>query len=303
MEDAQDQHPYVEILLRNLSTPPNLVGASLEFELSDCYLQLKLLGSSEPGRYAATLTKLTLLKSSYFERYRSKSGYDYKELAYDIRGVSEQGIDLWLRTLRWKSGDVLIGKTVFYRRTIKDNVDVHIPPVDGEPERTFGKTFITSTDTPQVLNRDIWDETAQSLKDGVEPPLSFDLFADAIYLGVSEDYRRAYLELAMAAEVHVRTRIEAELPNGVSQSLREEIRLMDYSKLLKVFFKQLSKEKREALTGEGGIKSKLQKLLEDRNIIVHQGGHTGSTAIGKGVDLSREKFSTYRDAVERLLKH
>ena len=107
----------------------------------------------------------------------------------------------------------------------------------------------------------------------------------------------------MSAEVHIRTRNESELPSDLSAHVKKEIRGLSYRKHLELFFKQLDQNAKGALTGHAGIKKTLNDLLEDRNIIAHHGVHERSATTDKEVDLSREKFSTYRDAVARLLKH
>ena len=327
MIDEQHKYPYLEIDPLNLRISPELVGASLEFELDDDLLQLNLpsppdpktlaLRAEEPGPVAPGLfvnswqhgkpidfvveqAKLTFLRSPEFELYKSEPQTDPHRLLRNLKEVGEEAVKLWLRVLRWKSGNGCIGRASNYDFTERKTANICVPPVKNKEGVWSSRNYGGRVNIELGLSMKLWKEVEQSLQKGEEPPLAFDLFADAVYLGSLGDYRRACLELAMAAEVYIRTYNEHKLPNSLNSYVRKEIRGFSYRKHLELFFKQLDEKGREALMGQGGIKSQLENLLEDRNTIVHHGDNARSVTIDKGVLLS---FTAYRNAVKRLLEH
>ena len=336
MIDEQHKYPYLEIDPLNLRISPELVGASLEFELNSCRLQFKLPspsnpetlaprggndfgfeasdngirvrgwqlqeGKSVPKEISVGCATLIFSESPELERCRhnEEANPNCNQLANELKEIGEQATQLWLRILRWKSGDALNGRVATGYFAGSTGV-VSIPSINGKPGCTSTQIIAPIILYPNIVNERAWRSAEQSLQKGDEPPLAFDLFADAVYLGSLGDYRRAYLELAMAAEVHVRTRIEEGLPDDLNLNMREEVRRMDYYRLLnKVFLRQPNNE---ALTGNGGVRKALNDLLEDRNTIAHHGVHKGSSTTDKEVVLSQKQFSTYQNAVKRLLEH
>ena len=166
MTDAQNQHPYMEINPLNLRISPELVGASLEFELNRYRLQFRLPSSSNPKTLApkdkndfsyapsdnglvvrgwqpqedelvprevlVERAVLIFVESPEFEHYRNKveADTDCNQVANKLKEVGEQATQLWLRTLRWKSDDALNGRVAADH--FSDNTGVvYIPPING----------------------------------------------------------------------------------------------------------------------------------------------------------------------------
>ena len=334
----QRKYPYLEIDPLNLRISPELVGTSLEFELNSCRLQFKLPspsnpetlaprggndfgfeasdnrirvrgwqlqeGKSVPKEISVECATLIFSESPELERYRhnEETNANCNQLANELKEIGEQATQLWLRILRWKSGDALNGRVATGYFADSTGV-VSIPSINGKPGCTSTQIIAPIILYPNIVDERAWRSAEQSLQKGDEPPLAFDLFADAVYLGSLGDYRRAYLELAMAAEVHMRTRNESGLSNNLNPYVQKEIRGLSYRKHLELFFKQLNQSAKDALTGHTNTKKILINLLEDRNTIVHHGDYTRSVTTDKEVVFSQPQFSTYEDAVKRLLEH
>ncbi len=335
MTDKPLEYPFVEFDPLNLIISPELIGKSLEFKLGGYYLQFELPTPSNPetlipqrkddeeiyssddnvsaisweeqenmwipNAISVKRAKLIFLSSPEFERYKTETGYITNQLIDDLKEASKRAIELCLRTLRWKSGITLIGRYLASGEIIPDSTRGYVPSVYGKQEEFSGGTLRAKTYIQPALNAGVWKEIEQSLQRGEEPPLAFDLFSDAVYLALLGNYRRAYLELAMAAEVHVRTRVEEGLPSGLNAKELKKFRDKKYRQHLEDFYKTLEANEQKTLTKDD--KKTLVKLLEDRNTIAHHGGHARSATTNKTVTFSRERFSTYRDVVERLLKH
>jgi hypothetical protein len=186
----------------------------------------------------------------------------YSDLAY-------RAFDLWIRTLRWKADDYLIGT----------------PDLSGL-RATGARTEIREKDT---LNRfwasglhitvfagkpvtvEVWNKVSEVLNAGESPPIFYDLLYSAMARLERGDLRRTIIDAAAAAETFMREAVQAGLSAGLDASLEEYSEDTTIRPVINKFFQKCLDAEQEDTYKKTIKKSNLHKLFDDRNDIMHKG--------------------------------
>lgn len=212
----------------------------------------------------------------------------YDSLVDSQSGIANDAFGYWLRVMRWKSGGSFIGRPSI--QGISSGAGPYL--INNRTKKRIwigGRTF--SLGEIVKIDKQIWVNIAKALKKNNEPPVYYDLLSDAIEHKKISDLQRALVDLAVAGEVFMRSQLMIRLPKNLQPSIKDYVDDASIRKVIKTFFPEL-------LSGDGKrgfkkIKSKLHKIFDERNNILHS---------GKTQDLLDSDLKKYIEVVEKLIQ-
>ena len=137
----------------------------------------------------------------------------------------------------------------------------------------------------------IWEAAASVLRAGCRPPVSIDLLMDAEEHMKMGDLQRATVETAMSCEVFLRNLLAESLPSSLQPSVSQYIDDANIRQVLEKFIRDILSPEEIKIVDK--IRSKLHKLFDTRNSIVHK---------GNGADLTQPLCKGWLEAVASLLE-
>lgn len=201
--------------------------------------------------------------------------------------IAENAFDLWIRTLRWQCRKSCIGRpeiqgheTGWTTYLIDENTNHR---VWGSPLRMV----IMFSDPVTVAQ---WKKVEKALSQRLQPPIYYEQFSDGEEHLRRDDLQRAVVDFAVACEVFIRTIVMRDLPDQLSQAVKDYIDETNIRKVMSSFFPAaLDKDGNDILDR---IRSELHKLFDARNEILHSGNMQ---------DLDTDKCQNFRNATRKLI--
>lgn len=219
----------------------------------------------------------------------AKKQKQLNQLAVIYGYIAEQAFDLWVRTLRWKSGDGSICRPKF---TGYESGWATYLIADSSRKKIWalhGSSHIPVAEKKVVTTSEIWKNVSQALQIGSFPPIHIELLFDGIEHMKLGDVQRGTLDLAMACEVYLRRLFTKSLPSALTKAVKKHLDETNIRSVRTRFIPELlNDEDRQSLVK---IESTLEKLFKMRNAIVHTG-----RSVGVGVD----DFNKFLDATRKL---
>lgn len=213
-------------------------------------------------------------------------GTPIEQLQYTFSKACRDAFEYWLRVLRWQLGDAFLGRPVYP----PDRHDPALVDVASD-EVVSGDAFMLDfgDDENSAIGPEEWQGVQESLDAGRTPPLPLEYYFDGLVQMKIGDIRRAVLDLAIAAEVHLKLEVTRALPHGLHPSIVEAVqRLAIRAYQDKLFPGQLSPADQLRYRK---LKTGLQGLADSRNVIVHNGA----------VTTTMEECRAYAEAVREVL--
>jgi hypothetical protein len=206
-----------------------------------------------------------------------------RELQGAFASALDDAFEYWLGVIRWHTGNGFIGR--------QSRPHSYEPPLfDAETGEVLAVGHVTLSDgIMQVMRLEDWESAQRSLAAGERPPLAPQYYFSGVLEMQLGDIGRAVVDLAIAAEVHMKREVTSALPGGLHPSIRAAVRRLSTTEYCeKLFPKHLSTAVRARYAA---IKSTLARLAHDRNEVVHSGK----------VPTSEEQCRSYAEAVGELL--
>jgi len=291
-------------ITRNLAVVPELVGKATEFKFENSQVRIELPtedkltesreddsplhiigyakkdGSKKPTKIAVNsvvvlvrinerirLPKEVLtrhpnpidLLSNEQQKQLDKLAKAYGDTAY-------RAFDLWIRTLRWKSGNGAIGRPEIHGA--KSGRSTYL--LNGQTGRRFWAYPKPLTlRMYECITLPQWHEVEVALELGQQPPIYIDLMFDGIEQCKVGDLQSSVVDLAVACEAFMRIRVMQNLPSGLTDAVLKHIGEAPIRRVLDNLFKDtLSDEQNRRLKS---ILSTLRQLFKARNEILHSG--------------------------------
>ena len=177
--------------------------------------------------------------------------------------VAGRAFDYWIRVVRWQAKSHRIGRLT---RQQRDTWGSRLRETGTRRQlASHAIRIVVSLSSP--LSPELWTDIAGLLVAGSEPPVSFDLYFDSLDHIDHGDLRRAIVDLANAAELFLRSRLDRSLPSALTPAVRKYAMRANASVLLSRFAPEI--------LGAGGPsflqakKADLAQLFELRNRLVH----------------------------------
>jgi hypothetical protein len=201
--------------------------------------------------------------------------------------VASRAFDLWVKTLRWKSGKGAIGRPEVHG--FESGWSTYL--LDNTTKWRFWATPLTLSvilHKPVTLSE--WNEAEKALQLGQKSPVYIDLMFDGIEQFKLGDLQRSVVDLAVACESYMRARVMQNLPGGLTNAVLNYIDEAPIQRVLDKFFAEtLSDEQNRRLES---IRSTLHQLFDARNDILHS---------GRKEDLSSADCKKYIEATKKLI--
>jgi hypothetical protein len=185
--------------------------------------------------------------------------------------LADKAFHYWLETIRWVSGDALIGQ---YR---VEGIDSGWPTllVDSrQGHRVWSNPIVINFNVGVALTLEHWMAAAEHLSNGDELPMHLRFLHDAMASKASGYFQKAIIEIAMACEIYIRYAVFKFIPQNTPPKIAIYIEEANINKYVGQFFKslvcatQLSDYKRVA--GE------ISSLMDKRNRYLHMGHLEGA---------------------------
>lgn len=195
----------------------------------------------------------------------------FATIAEAHNSLAESAYNLWIRVLRWKSDDSAIGRPEVVGH--KSGWGTYLIA-----ESTHGRIWnFSQPDTLEigetVITPETWNDADSDLKSGMNPPIFVELMFDAVQHIKLGDFQRATVDMAVACESYLRMLVSSSLPSDLSNSVREYLDEANIRPVLTRMVPEiLSDQERQQLKR---IQSRLHKLFDIRNDIVHMGATQG----------------------------
>jgi hypothetical protein len=209
------------------------------------------------------------------------------EVAKAYTTIAEKAFDTWIRILRWKCDNSSIG-----RPEISDHESgsgTYLTTASAGQRIWVWQAPIPWEIGQEVVTPEIWNDANSALQVGIKPPVFVELMFDTMEHMKLGDLQRATVDMAVACECYLRMLVSNSFPAGINRSIREYLGDANIRSVLTRFVPEILDQKEKTQLEK--IASKLHKLFDTRNDIVH----TGRTTILKLVDCQQ-----FLDATRKL---
>jgi hypothetical protein len=230
---------------------------------------------SIPGR--TSLPEEARSEEITHDSYSEQQKEHLHKLADDYSNLASNAFDLWIRTLRWKTGNYRIGLS-YSGGTMTPEARTEIREKDTRHRLWAGAVTINAY-MPVPKKAEVWDMVGAALSAGESPPIYYDLLFSAYADLERGDLQRAIVDAAVAAETYIKTIVYDGLPPDLDAPVREYIERANISVVRERFFPaRLDAEQKKR---NSTLKPKLEQLFKHRNDIMHtqhKGRKKGLTA-------------------------
>lgn len=202
---------------------------------------------------------------------------------------SKSAFEYWISLLRWVSNyhklcrQSRVGSSSGWGTYLIDSTSQREFWVHHQPIVIAGYRSITE---------DIWTKVSQLASAGHEPPVYSMLLSDALACIDENDFRRALVDLSVACEVFLRSRVIDSLPAGSSNQIIRLIEEVNVNQLITHLFPALL-DQAAADRYKKTVKENLSSMFASRNKLMHVAEFGGATS---------EKCRLYSKAVRELFK-
>ena len=228
-----------------------------------------------------------ILPFSPTEKHRTHEQHLYlSKVTEEHEIVTKKAFDYWVRVLRWQSGLGSLGRPEI--SSVNSGWGT-ILRAQGDTHTLSRSAIILQMTTDSPINLEQWQRTQHLVKMGGEPPVYIDLMYDGITQYVNHDFRRSIIDLAVACEVLIRTRVMNSLPSNLNPKIKQYIDETGIRQFIKYFKETLTDTQSSALRDSW---SDIQKLFDDRNGILHSGDTK---------NLPRERCKKYIDVARKFV--
>jgi hypothetical protein len=186
-----------------------------------------------------------------------------------------EAYEYWLSVLRWSTKSFRIGRTA-----VVDNASGWNPTLcavnhnkrvwSGSASRVY------KAEAVHRLRIEEWEAVDTILAEGKEVPPHIVLLQDAQEYNYRRDHRRSMIDIAIACEVFLRSRVLFALPNGISASIITSIESTNISQFVSKFFPEILTETGQ--TKYRPLVKELTSLFDARNKIMHMDNHERATS-------------------------
>ena len=245
-------HSWDRFITRALAVPPTLMGRSLSFEQNGSTVTIKLPPIEKAGNLhdedaracrgawnsntgeiiyfvirsvdvcveasteVAVPNEVLQRRPNAYELIGDEEQKTLKSVAESCAAQSQAAFEYWISLLRWVSGShkicrhVSVGNssgwsTYLLDRATEKEVWIHSQTIVVEGYRTITEA--------------VWEKVSQLTCAREAPPIYSILHGDALDCIDNADYRRALVDLSVACEVFLRSRVIASLPPGTSDQV------------------------------------------------------------------------------------
>ncbi|MGL4608700.1 MAG: hypothetical protein ACRCYY_03300 [Trueperaceae bacterium] len=289
--------------MSHLCVEPCLLGKSHKFKFENFNIILSLPAKNEVTKFKVSQEhRITYHQWDEINGKEKPTCYWVGEIdiktdieeegkAEDAEEIALKSLDIWLRTLRWKSLNCKIGRVNFNNNPYTIGKNCIIERKSGKYVSSIGhrgrleKAFLTT--------KKIWTATQKALEVEGLPPIWYDLFSDAVESYRLNDYRKMVIDCAVSCELLLHDLFEKSLP----RSMRNKTKMLKHFEKMNIT--QLRSDHiRELLpTTEhekyDDLNKVLKELFEARNSLLHK----GSTSQKR----SREQYKKFLEATWNLI--
>lgn len=254
----------------------------LQYDVSQVSLVVAI-----PGNFRLPESILTRSPNA-FDLIQPNQQEKLNKLADDHYRIAERAMDVWSRTMRWKTGHWRLARPerlsieTGWGSTLKQTAT-------GRRLWIRSKTIFVSFDDPMTPRQ--WSAAGSALLAGEIPPVFVDLLFDAEEHFERGDLRRALVDAAVAAETFMRTIVQRALPSGLGVRARDFFDKANIRPVMTKLFPEALAQLQLAPVGKSDL-NLIHELLNARNDLVH---------IGETKDMSDTNCRKYLDAVHALL--
>ena len=147
---------------------------------------------------------------------------------------ADDTLDRWIRILRWKSGNGSIARPEIHG--LDSGWGTHL--LDRATKHRFWRSGITLNIYLGIpVTVEIWQDVEATIKQGQESSVYVDLMFDGIEQLRVGNLQQSVVQLAVACEVFMRTRVMHNLPKGLPATIVKYIDEASISKVQDHFFK------------------------------------------------------------------
>jgi hypothetical protein len=243
-----------------------------EYQPLEVYVDNVDVVVSIPGKHAVPEGVLSRSANAY-ELVPEQQQDHFDKLLTSYGSVARRAFDLWIRTVRWKADAYRIG--------LSDVSDIETGWSTYLHEKNTRQDVWASGHTFTVYGAksvapEQWDGVSAALDNGEQPPIYWDLLYDAMGHLERGDLKRTVVDAAVAAETYMKITVQASLPNGLDEPLKEYINNAQIWRVRDRFFpERLDTQQRKTYKS---LRPDLKKLFDHRNVIMHSGQKEGLTA-------------------------
>jgi hypothetical protein len=195
---------------------------------------------------------------------------------------SERALETFFQVARWQSRRCGIG------RAARERTSVGIELVERADATRLYKDGGTAHASPrQVLNVEAWEEAVRALRDGVRPPIYWDLLLEAEWQLKLGDLRRTVADTAMACELFIQTKVSRSLPRKIRSSVRALVERTNAGSMRDKLFGDTLTLSQQADWPE--LRKKIQQIADRRNVLLHRGSLQGVTVRQLEADVAYAK--------------
>jgi len=302
-------HSWDRFITRALAVPPSLMGRALSFEHNGSPVTIKLPPVEKVGNnhdenamayrggwnantgetiyfvirsvdvYVEAITEVPLASGvlernpNAYELISDDQQKTLESIAEACSCQSQAAFEYWVSLLRWVSGSHKICRHV--RVGNSSGWSTYLLDVETEKEVWIHGSTIAIKGYRTITDA-VWEKVSKLALAGAAPPIYSILYGDALYCIDDADYRRALVDLSVACEVFLRSRVIASLPSDTSNQVARLIEEANINQLIAHLFPEL-------LNGEAGerykkkIKGELTSLFARRNKLMHVAELHGAT--------------------------
>lgn len=217
----------------------------------------------------------------YTQAERTRTSEISRPLAYR----SEGALSTFFQVARWQARSPRIG------RPTKMKADAGITLLARSDGRTLyvdGPTLYTEVAGWLTVLQ--WEAIGRALQDGARPPVYWDLFLEGEWLLHTGDLRRASLDMAMACEIFIQTKVSRSLPTQLAGSVRRFVEKANAGTQRDKLFAEALTPAQQLVWKD--LKKHIKAIAERRNHVVHQGAAT---------DLSHSQLRKEAEHIRTLL--
>jgi len=203
------------------------------------------------------------------------------------RQIALDAFDYWVRVMRWVSKDPSIGRPEM--RGVTSGWPTYL--VQARTGKEFWAGPIQATVImKEPIGTSQWKAASKALREGIQPPIYYDLYFDGVEHRKLGDFERATTDFAVACEVVIRTKTIESLPPDLSPAVLNYVDEAGIRRVVEKFFVELLTE--EGLARFNRVSSRLHQLFDARNTILHSGSKA---------DLSEDQTSLFQQATRELI--
>ena len=205
-----------------------------------------------------------------------------------------EAIDKWLRCLRWRNLDWRAGRYTSKVSWHVDASDIYLINRE-DNKKIWSGTLQYRVPGCKAISLECWNETETFLEDKGMSPVYYDLLFDSEAHLEYGELKRSLVEVAMAAEIFIRTLVEENIPVTLNSRIKEHLERVPIRTVFDSFLSEnlTSRQKVVLVENNGVFKQSILDLFKDRNTIMHS---------GKIENLDRNLCINHINKVKRLIK-